>query len=145
MKVLKRSTASKVAVLNGDKQTALEILAKAVGETRSRFLTDIPGQEITYMDKERQALSFLSAGSEPDPTDPDDAIRYRAIFQEVGVTADTAHQVAQVIAYMAERWRDVGSQIERQRLIAKAAIQNAADPDAIDAAVASYNAAVKDL
>ncbi|MEC8197347.1 MAG: hypothetical protein VX228_13795 [Pseudomonadota bacterium] len=145
MQVLTRSAASKSAVLNAQKRAAKRALAEAVGETRARFITSIPGQELTYIEKERQALALLAATPEPDPADPADSAAYAFIFQEVGVTALTPYQVAQVIAHMAEAWRGLGPLIERERLAASAAIDAAQDPAQIEAALDGYSRAVADL
>jgi hypothetical protein len=145
MQVLTRSAASKSAILNSQKQAAQEALAVAVGETRARFITSIPGQELTYIEKERQALAFLAASPAPDPIDPAQFAAFKFVFEEVGITGQTPYQVALVIAYMAGRWRDVGPLIERERLAATAAIDGAQDPDQIEAALDGYTRAVADL
>ncbi|WP_321829737.1 hypothetical protein [Thalassovita sp.] len=145
MQVLTRSAASKSAILNSQKQAAQEALAVAVGETRARFITSIPGQELTYIEKERQALAFLAATAEPDPADPADAAAFAFVFQEVGITGQTALKVAQLIAFKAEQWRGLGPLIERERLAASAAIDAAQDQGQIEAALDGYSRAVADL
>lgn len=145
MQTLTRSDASKQALLNASKRAGHAQLAEAVSQTRARFVTSIPGQEMTYIEKERQALAFLAAATEPDPALPADAAAYAFVFQEVGITGQSAHQVAQVIAFMAAQWRVIGPQIERQRLIASAAIDAAETSEQIDAAIDAYGASVADL
>lgn len=83
----------------------------ARGETRKRFITAIPGQDMVYLEKERTARAwmaeYMTLGEEPDPA------LYPAIIAEVGLTGETAYQVAYVYIHMAEQWRQLSPLIER--------------------------------
>lgn len=85
------------------------------GRFRSRFITTTPGQEMTYLEKERQARDWAAAA---DPQDAD----YPMIAGEAAARGITlAAQVALVIA-QADAWRLLGAAIEAARMGAKAAV-----------------------
>lgn len=77
------------------------------GETRGRFITPLPGQDMVYLEKERTARAWM-ADPEPDPVD------YPGIMAEVGpgLTGETPFQVAFIYIHMAEQWRQISSLIE---------------------------------
>ncbi len=101
-----------------DRAAALERIRLGSALLRGRFVTDLPGQEIIYGKKEAEAARYLA-----DPA-PDLAL-YRWIPREVGSTAPTAYEVAQVISNLAARWEVVGSDFEEIRLGAIAAAETA--------------------
>lgn len=79
---------------------------------RLNFITDGTGQSLTYDDKLEDALAFVAAyGSEG--FDEND---YPAITNEVGITAPSAYEVAQIILNMRAMFRQIGYPIERARL-----------------------------
>ena len=78
----------------------------------------VPIYGINFKDDGDQALAFLAVTPEPDPADPADAAAFAFVFQEVGITGQTALKVAQLIAFKAEQWRGLGPLIERERLAA---------------------------
>lgn len=103
------------------------------GEVRLLYITDIPGQQMVYADKEAQARAWL-ADPEPDPAD------YPAIVAEIGSTAPTAHDVAQVYLTQAAIWRQVSAVIEGVAMTAHAAIDGAADAETCETGAAGFEA-----
>ena len=85
--------------------------------TRSRFITALPAQDMTYLRKETEALAYVS--------DPDPAMaNYPFLSAEVGVTAPDAWSVAQVWLYMSAMWRGIAAQLEGIRITAINAIRS---------------------
>ena len=105
------------------------------GAVRRAYITDIPGQEMIYLQKEAEAVAWL-ADDDPDPAD------YPFLSAEVGSTADTLGNVAQVYLNMAALFRQVGAGLEHLRLGAIAAIEGAGTVAEIDAAVAAFESAL---
>lgn len=103
------------------------------GEVRGRFITTIPGQDMVYLEKEREAREWVAARAletnAPDPAD------FPHIAGEVGVTAPSMDEVAQVYLNMAGMFRAISAMIEREALTALNQIDAATTPeDAIAAA-----------
>lgn len=93
----------------------------ARAETRRlAVLTPGSGQMAAYQAKEVQAAALLL---DPDPTEAE----YPDVFNEIGITADTAHEVAMAVLAAAERWRRYGRGIEKARLAGKKAVAEAGD------------------
>ena len=103
-----------------------EIDARAE-KLRNAVLTPGSGQMAAYQEKERQARLLLADAT---PTEGE----YPDIFNEIGVTADSAGEVAMAVVTASERWRGYGRSIERARLAGKKAVGQAADVAAILAA-----------
>lgn len=117
--------------LNAARATAAGLVAKWAARERSRHITNIPGQDMIYMAKEAEALRYLA-----EPSEPVDLAEYPLIAAEVGITAETAHQMAMAWANMGGLWRSVAAHIEGARLGALKAIAEAKDESTIWAAVA---------
>lgn len=94
---------------------------------RNRVLTPGSGQMAAYQAKEAQARALLQDGT---PTEAE----YPDIFNEIGITADSAGEVAAAVLAAAERWRLRGRAIERARLAGKRAVQAAGDLAGVTAA-----------
>jgi hypothetical protein len=121
--------------LDEARQEAISSVTQGIGRARQRFITALPGQDMIYLRKEAEARAFLAA-SDPSLAD------YPMIAAEVGVTAETAYQVAQVWIYMSQSWQAVAASLEAIRLTASNAIGAAADDAAIAAALAAFEAAL---
>lgn len=117
-------------ITEGARMEAIAAVNRLRGETRARFITVLPGQDMVYLDKERAALACLA---DPDP-DPDD---YPGLIAEVGVTGGSLYEVAQIVANLAAYWRGVSAQIENVAMTAIGAISEASTFDQADAAVAT--------
>lgn len=97
---------------------------------RRRFITPILGQEMLYIEKEAEARRYVAL--DPEPVDLSD---FPFVAAEVGVTAPTAQQVAQLYLNLGAQWRAVGSQLENVRLSGVTAVEAATSLAAIQAAV----------
>ncbi|MFC3693137.1 hypothetical protein [Chenggangzhangella methanolivorans] len=97
---------------------------------RLAFITPGAGQMLVYEQKLREAEAFLA-----DDTIAEDLIPH--VVAEVGVTAETKHQVATVIVWMRDAWLQVSPMIERRRLEAKAAAMSAMTLAELEAAEAA--------
>jgi hypothetical protein len=84
---------------------------------RQRYVTDLPGQEMIYLRKEQEAAAYLSADPEPSTL-----VDFPFIAAEVGITAPTAFEVAQIYANLANIWKSLGAYLETARMQAKYAI-----------------------
>lgn len=124
--------------LEGARVRAIARVNAAAGQVRRRYITEIPGQEMIYLQKEAEAVAFL-ANPAPDPA------RYPFIAAEVGATAPSAHEVAQVYVNLAALLRTAGATLEQLRLGAIVAIETTDTAAGIEAAVASFDAALAGL
>ncbi len=102
---------------------------RLAGLARVPFITDIPGQQMIYLGKEAEARAWLAAET-PDPAD------FPLMTAEVGLTAETHWQLAQLWLGMGAVWRQVAAAIEGARMAAIRAVDAAASTEEADAAVA---------
>lgn len=100
-------------------------------QERAKHITAIPGQDMIYLAKEAEAIRWL--GADPAPTDPAD---FPLIAAEIGITAETSDQLAQLWVNLGHLWRGLAAQIETARLGTIKAITEAGDQDGIAAALA---------
>jgi hypothetical protein len=117
------------------KAAARSEISQKIAATRAQYLTVLPGQDMIYLRKEAEAVAYLAA------SDPSLA-EYPMIAAEVGVTAETAYQVAQVWIYMSQSWQAFAASLEAIRLTAANAIAAAASAEAIAEALAAFEAAL---
>lgn len=94
---------------------------------RNAVLTPGAGQMAAYQEKERQARLLLADDT---PTEAE----YPDIYNEIGVTADSAGEVAMAVLAAAEKWRAYGRLVERVRLSGKKTVAKAGDVAAVIAA-----------
>lgn len=99
-----------------------------IEQARQRFVTPGSAQAMVYQQKYEEALAF-TADPQIDPAE------VPHIYGEVGITAPTAAEVAQVILNLRSLWRDVSAQLEQLRLGAKKAVEMAISAAAIDQVV----------
>ena len=110
------------------KRTAVALVNAEAGRVRSLYITDMPGQEMIYLLKEAEARNFLAQENPPVVlTD------YPFLAAEVGVTADTAYQLAQTWANIATMWRQIAAEIENGRLTKIKLIEAATSMTDLDA------------
>lgn len=88
------------------------------GQFRARFITTTPGQEMTYLEKERQARAWLA------DADPDDA-DYPMLAAEAAARGLSMSAQVDLVIAQADAWRQLGAAIEGARMGAKAAVQAA--------------------
>lgn len=124
--------------IQAQRKRAIGEINAICGEMRKLFVTSIPGQEMIYIVKENEARSCVAAET-PDPFD------YPFISQEIGITAPTLYEVAQVILNMAASYRVIGGHIEHVRLGRIAGIEAADTLAAIRAARADFDTDIQAL
>jgi hypothetical protein len=97
------------------KAAYLERIRREVSVRRSLYITDLVGQDMVYLRKEAEAVAYLAEAAP-------DLGNYPMLAAEVGVTAETAHQVAQIWLYMSQAWQGIAARLEGLRLVAGNAI-----------------------
>ena len=113
-------------------------VAARVRAARLAFVTDLPGQESVYADKEREARRFLAAPAAPAALEGFPWIAAElAAFRAAGRPLD-AHGVAQLWLNLGALWRAVGPAMERVRIGTGLAIDAAPTPDALARAEARF-------
>ena len=109
------------------KASACDAIDARAEKLRQTVLTPGAGQMAAYQTKEAQAAALLQ---DPTPTEGE----YPDIFNEIGITADSAAAVAAAVLTAAERWREFGRKVERARLAGKKAVGEAVDAAGVLAA-----------
>lgn len=122
---LAKSKASAIAKVNGWAATV-----------RAQHITAIPGQDMIYLAKEAEALRWLAA----DPA-PADLSGFPLLAAEIGITAETPDQLAQLWVNLGELWRGLAAQIETARLGTIKVIAEADSEAAVAAALVSLTGA----
>jgi len=134
---IKRSDKSKATPLSEAKEKALASVVSGTNSARERFITPITGQEMTYKEKESQALQWMA--SETVPLESEGG--YGFIFGEVGITADTPTGVAQRILSAADGFRNfIGPAIESARLIANKGIHDSTSTEEVEITLEKFSA-----
>lgn len=87
---------------------------------RLKYITPGNGQAMTYQQKVDEARAFKAA-SDPQASD------YLILASEVGITAETLAEVADIVLAAFAQWQQIGAAIEGIRLGAKRDIDAAAD------------------
>jgi hypothetical protein len=109
-----------------------------VTKARRMYITALPGQDAIYQAKENEATAYLAA---TDPVLAD----YPLLNAEVGITAATATELANLWITLAQQWRSVAAQLEAARMTANASIGSATTIAEVDAALATLDAAIANL
>ena len=102
------------------KATAISRVNGRVARERARHITAIPGQDMIYLAKEAEAIRWLAA----DPP-PVEMTGYPLLAAELGITAETPDQLAQLWAHLGQIWRGLAAGIETLRLRTIKAISEA--------------------
>ena len=108
---------------------------KETGKVRAKYITTIEGQEMLYLDKEREAVAFLS---DPEPN----MLNYPFISKEIGVTATSGQELAQIWLNSSYMWRQVAAELEKQRFQALNSINTASTYDEIESIVEEFKSDV---
>ncbi|SEU03422.1 hypothetical protein [Paracoccus homiensis] len=123
-----RTQADLDAELASAKAAAIAKITRMRGQARLAYITDLPGQDMLYTAKYEEAGVYLTDPS-PDPAE------YPLIMSEVGVTATTAEEVAQVFLNLNALWRQAAGAIDAACFGAEAVVHAATTPTEIDAAL----------
>lgn len=92
-----------------------------VGAARALFITDVVGQEMTYLAKQTEAKELLAM--EAEPADPS---AFPFLFAELGITGASITEIAQIVLNLSYQWGLIGSNLEKIRMGANAEIATAA-------------------
>lgn len=124
-----------VADVEAFRRYALDQANYLVGQARLQLITNIPGQDMIYLQKEREATDYLLES--PEPATLED---YPFLAAEVGITAATALEVATLYATQAGQFRIAGAQLENARLGTILAVETAVDTATMETALDALRA-----
>ena len=111
------------------RKVAKDRINSLVGDIRLKYITNIPGQDPIYLKKEIEAKNYLS---DPSPN----MANYPFLSSEIGITAETAYQLAQIWLYMSNMWNNIAASLEAARLGAQRVIESATTVEQINVVVA---------
>lgn len=132
--VVSKST-SEIAAINVNKLEELradaqrEVLS-SIKAARMAYITSLPGQDAIYQAKEVEAKNYLLEL----PTTLDN---YPLLAAEVGLTAPTAYELAQVWLNMASNWRIIASKLETARMVANQGTQIATSKEELNTIIST--------
>ena len=92
------------------KLRAIGQVNETIGKVRMRYITVIPGQDMLYKAKQEEAVECLAQGATSLASD------YPLLAAEIGITAPTLLDVAQVVVNMAFIWKTIASNLEMLRM-----------------------------
>lgn len=121
------------ASIAGARAAAVSWVNGEIGQRRHRYVTVIEGQEMIYLEKRAEALRYLAAVPEPRTLGD-----YPLLAAEVGITAPTAWQLAQVWANQAAMLVAVAASLERLRLGTIKALEEATTETEIETALSLF-------
>lgn len=96
------------------------LVAKEIRLARLRFITDMPGQDAIYARKKETAVAYLQ--TDPPPSNLDD---FPLLQKEVGITAPTAFELAQIWLNLDSLWEGIAANLEAIRLSTNAQVDAA--------------------
>jgi hypothetical protein len=124
--------------MKGAIRDGLAAINASIGTTRLGFITDIPGQQMIYANKETEARAYLALASEPDTL-----ADFPFIAAECQATGLDAYLVAQIFINLAAQWRSIGAGLEGLRIAYGDAVKAAKTPEEIPAIVAALQTALE--
>lgn len=113
------ATSFRTPVETHDRETKLaDVIAKALdgidviaGQVRSKYLTIVPGQDSTYVQKQFDAQRFIDAG---EPADAEAS--YAWVAAEARATNESMSTAAHAIVDKSREWTLLGAAIEQARI-----------------------------
>lgn len=120
------------------KTKALKFVDEGCSKVRSLYITDIIGQEMIYTMKRDEAISYLNTS---DPVLSD----YPLISAEIGVTATTAYEVAQIYINMSDMFVQALAALENIRLGTVYTINSATEKTGVDTALDNFSTGLSTL
>ena len=129
--------AARAEALVRRRTAAIAEVNQMIGALRAQYITPIPGQEMLYLAKRAEAAAFLTLDPAPETLDA-----FPLLAAEIGITAPSAAELAQIWLNLGALWEGVAAQLEALRLSAIKAIEEAWDAAAIEAAVEQVRAVV---
>ena len=115
----------RVPTINDIKVAAKHAIDAAAGQARARYITTVPGQEATYMLKERQAREYAAAGYPAASVPP-------LVQVEADAFGITPQQAADEIIAKADAWIALAAKIEYARRSGKAEVDAASDVASVE-------------
>ena len=138
--VLSRSPESKAGELEQRKADRIKEVNAKIGAVREEYITPIPGQEMIYSAKEEEAKAFNAIT--PRPTD---LSGFPFLEAEIGITAPSAQELADLWVQMAADWRTIGPLLEQLRLGTIEAVRAATTVAEIEQAMADLMSSLEAL
>ena len=105
--------------LDSKKTYAKRTIDRYAGNIRGKFVTTVPGQEMTYQEKAEQAADYVAASY------PADTSNFPFIQAEIDATSKTKEQAADDILSQRATWITIGAAIEQHRLSGKKQVDEA--------------------
>ena len=96
-------------ILADHKTSCVQTVNRLAGNIRTLFVTNLPAQDMIYLRKEQEAKAYLLA-VDPDPS------QYPMIQAEIGITGDTAYEIAQTWLNLSNQWVTIAASLETPRL-----------------------------
>ncbi len=124
-----------VGVITSAKLQAVEHVNNVIGEKRKAFVTDLPGQQMIYLRKEEEARAWVADPGTPDIAD------YTLMGAEIGVTAATGDEIAQIWLNLSALWVGAAAYYENIRLSTINAINAAPTIAAIELILGAFDTA----
>lgn len=90
-----------------------KVIDASAGLFRQEFITTVPGQEMTYLQKKEEAAAYLAGAAES---------ACPMIAAEAVATGVTVAAMAAMVIQKSEEWKQLGALIEGRRMEAKAAV-----------------------
>jgi hypothetical protein len=115
-----------------DRREAEDAIDAAAARVRARFAA--PEKHQIYSDKRAEAVRYLEQAQGGDPID---LSSFPYLSAEIGLTADTPIDLAELWLWMDSVWRGAAAAIEQIALAAKAEVRASRDRTAMQAIVAT--------
>lgn len=116
------------------------LIEDLISDVRLRFITDIPGQEAVYLSKADEAHAYLATTPEPSNLN-----EFPLLQAEVGITAGTATDLAQLWLANQAAWRQIAAILEGIRMAGYAAVDAATSAAEMEASVDALRQSLQQL
>ncbi len=111
-----------------------------ISKLRKKYITSLPGQEMTYLEKAAEAQAYKDASY---PVNYEDD--YPWIKSEVDATGTTARIAADIILARKQEWTNIGAKIESARRKLNFQLEQAITVEDVESAYAEFLTSVEDL
>ncbi|PTW48337.1 hypothetical protein [Rhodovulum kholense] len=128
------------AALASARRRAIAEITDVTSALRRRYITAADGQDMLYQAKRDEAVAYLALDPEPATL-----TLFPLLAAEVGITASTPYELAQLWVNMQAIWLAAAAQIEPIRLTAVYTVETAATEGEIATALATFRAAIGGL
>ena len=135
MITLARTETGAARELERHRAAAIDHINAAIGQARAKLATNIPFQDMMYLEKKAEATSYVQQNPEPETLDD-----YPLIAAEIGITGETPAQIVQVWLNTKAQWTIAAAALESLRLGTIDAVNEAESRDAIAAVEAAFDA-----